>query len=50
MQVIGPKEPMLFEDTGLDAHVVPPRWFGDRSVLAPTPRATRRYRGSADAA
>ena len=50
VQVIGPKEPMLFENTGLDAHVVPPRWFGERSVLAPTARATRRYRGSADAA
>jgi diguanylate cyclase (GGDEF)-like protein len=50
VQVIGPKEPMLFEDTGLDAHVVPPRWFGDRSVPAPAARATRRYRGSADAA
>ena len=29
VQVIGPKEPMLFENTGLDAHVVPPRWFGN---------------------
>jgi diguanylate cyclase (GGDEF)-like protein len=50
VQVIGPQEPMLFEDTGLDAHVVPPRWFGEQGALAPTARATRRYRGSADAA
>ena len=50
VQVIGPMEPMLFEETGLDIHVVPPRWFGDRSVPAPAERAARRYRGSADAA
>ena len=50
VQVIGPKEPMLFEDTMLEAHMVPPRWFGEHSVPAPKERATRRYRGSADAA
>ena len=50
VQVIGPMEPMLFEETGIDFHVVPPRWFGDRSVPAPAERAARRYRGSADAA
>ena len=50
VQVIGPMEPMLFEETALDFHVVPPRWFGDRSVPVPTARSARRYRGSADAA
>ena len=50
VQVIGPTEPMLFEETELDFHVVPPRWFGDRSVPAPSARTARRYRGSADAA
>ena len=50
VQVIGPMEPMLFEETALDRHVVPPRWFGDRSVAAPAMRTARRYRGSADAA
>ena len=50
VQVIAPMEPMLFEETALDLHVVPPRWFGDRSVPAPTARTARRYRGSADAA
>jgi diguanylate cyclase (GGDEF)-like protein len=50
VQVIGPKEPMLFEEAAIAAHEVPPRWFGDRSVPAPKERAARRYRGSADAA
>jgi diguanylate cyclase (GGDEF)-like protein len=53
VQAIGPLEPMEFEDTGIDAHMVPPRWFtelGQRTVLLPKERATRRYRGSADAA
>jgi diguanylate cyclase (GGDEF)-like protein len=50
VQVIGPKEPMLFDEAVLEAHVVPPRWFGERGVPAPTERSTRRYRGSADAA
>lgn len=50
VQLIGPQEPMQFADTGLDAHVVPPRWFGERSALT-KPGMTRRYRGSgADAA
>ena len=50
VQVIGPLEPMLFEESSFDIHVVPPRWFGDRRVPAPTERTARRYRGSADAA
>jgi diguanylate cyclase (GGDEF)-like protein len=50
VQLIGPQEPMQFADTVLEAHVVPPRWFGERSVLT-KPGMTRRYRGSgADAA
>ena len=46
VQTIGPLEPMEFEDTGIDAHMVPPRWFaelGQRTVLPPNERTTRRY-------
>ena len=52
VQVIGPQGADAVRRHGLDAHVVPPRWFttGQRTVLAPNERATRRYRGSADAA
>jgi len=50
VQGIGPDEPLQFEDTGLEAHVLPPRWFGDQQVAPPGSRTTRRFRGSADAA
>ena len=51
VQVIGPMEPMLFEETGIDFHVVPPRWFGESQRAGARRSAPpRRYRGSADAA
>lgn len=50
VEVIGPEEPTHFGDSGLEEHVLPPKWITDRQAATPKGRATRRYRGSADAA
>jgi diguanylate cyclase (GGDEF)-like protein len=47
VELIGPHEAMHFEDTGLDAHVVPPRWESSYGLLPRPSRMTRRYRGAA---
>lgn len=47
IEVIGPHEAMLFEDTGLEAHVVPPRWRETHGGASLQARATRGYRGAA---
>jgi diguanylate cyclase (GGDEF)-like protein len=50
VQVIGPDEPSQFEEPCQDARSVPHRWFTDGHMPPLAARATRRYRGSADAA
>jgi len=49
VHVIGAGEAMDDDETGLEAHVLPPRWFTD-AQMPPQARTIRRYRGSADAA
>jgi diguanylate cyclase (GGDEF)-like protein len=50
VQAIAPDEPSQFEETCLEAEVATHRWFTDQYTPPLENRATRRYRGSADAA
>lgn len=50
IEVVGPAEASSFEDASIEGHALASRWLSERKLPIPQTHATRRFRGSADAA